>query len=141
MIFFFCSQNYFLFPFRRSLVAGCFWILIVIFGYVQSILQNTAGNALENVFDFIDCVASHPQRSPPPCEQQFFDHYFPLIYNNGILVAVIILIMVTVWTNPLVIHWWKELIFERRVLMRISPESQNFQRSTTSEESELLINR
>ena len=100
------------------------------------------GTSSPKSYYFIDCVASHPQISPPPCEEQYSDQYFFLSYNIGVLVSVIILIVVTVWTNDLVLHWWKALIFERRVLMRISPESRNSRRSErTTSESEGLINR
>ena len=70
----------------------------------------------KNIVHFMDCVGSHPQDSPPPCERQ---------YNNGYSFVVLFLVMfllpgsacvVLFWTNPNVFLWWKELIFSRRVL-------------------------
>ena len=69
-----------------------------------------------NIVHFMDCVGSHPQDSPPPCERQ---------YNNGYSFIILFLILVLLpecatvilfWTNPNVFLWWKELIFSRRVL-------------------------
>ena len=70
----------------------------------------------QNIVHFMDCVGSHPQDSPPPCERQ---------YNNGYSFVVEFLVLVSVpgfgcvilfWTNPYVFLWWKELIFSRRIL-------------------------
>ena len=97
-------------------------------------------SVLDDVVDlnYIGCVASHPQKSPPPCQRESLKPYFDLLLALILATVVMTLLAITFWTNTLIIYWWKELIFRGKLLLEPPlPHPQ----SPTSPEEELLINR
>ena len=60
---------------RRALVAVFFWVvMLVIFAFLFFLTRSPIFGSV--VADYIDCVGSHPQISPPPCEKEIYRPFF-----------------------------------------------------------------
>ena len=98
---------------RRSILFLLFGVVIFVWGIIYIFVMRKLSN--KSIVHFMDCVGSHPQDSPPPCERQ---------YDNGFSFSILYLAIISIpgfgtviifWTNSYVFLWWKELIFSRRI--------------------------
>ena len=111
-----------------------FWVgVIVIFTFLFFFTNPSVLSP--NLRDYIDCVGSHPQISPPPCEKEIYRPFFYMYYCVFVVFLVIILLLVTLWTNDLVIHWWRDFISTKVSFLR----RQYLYKTLESSEEELLI--
>ena len=74
-----------------------------------------------SLLNYIECVGSHPQIDPPPCQQNpsegriMYFLSFLIIFLFPVVISIVIF-----WTNPLVFEWWKELIFRHKAIQGAS---------------------
>ena len=61
----------------------------------------------------LNCVASHPRISPTLCSQENQYPFFQ-IFDLFFVALFFVLCVITLWTNDLVVNWWKELLFTPR---------------------------
>ena len=59
---------YLIFFDRRSLLFGFFGVIVAFFTFLYAVTVNSISDS--TIVHFMDCVASHPQESPPPCERE-----------------------------------------------------------------------
>ena len=113
---------------RRSIVVGCLWccwiawtLLIFFFGF-HGLYPNKT-----ELFEYPNCVASHPRTNSPPCQHQHGHVAFFTFASIFTTFFFLILLFIAYWTNSLVVLWWKELLCSRRILRLRKEESWNLQ--------------
>ena len=105
--------------FRRSILFG-------IFGVILSILLDIyifillAGISDSNIILFMDCVASHPQENPPPCQREYSNGYAFMMFHLFTSALPGSACLIFYWTNSSILIWWKEFIFSKRILTQKS---------------------
>ena len=70
------------------------------------ILPVPSGQKIE---DYTKCVASHPQTNPTLCSRDYDQPGFLFVTYTLIGSLFTLFLLHSIWTNDLVIGWWKKL--------------------------------
>ena len=73
-------------------------------------------NSFSHIAEFAYCVASHPQMEDNSCVRSYFPYSFFLIFQITVFTWVGIATGVVYLTNPVILGWWKALLFNHEVV-------------------------
>ena len=91
------------------------YFLIVYGFFIWFLLIGDHGD--DSLFNYIECVGSHPRIDPPPCHRNLSEGRILLFLSFLVIFLFpVVVSFVVFWTNPLVFEWWKELIFRHKAI-------------------------